>query len=108
IKLEFKPNTRFTYSNTNFVILALIIEEVTQKTLQEAMKELVLEPLKMHNTFVLDHLDNKENVTQSYYANNSKMRWDYLDGTYGDKNIYTTVRDLLKLDTALYSDNFIS
>ena len=108
IKLEFKPDTRFTYSNTNFVILALIIEEVTQKSLQEAMKELVLGPLKMHNTFVLDHLDNKENVTQSYYANNSKMRWDYLDGTYGDKNIYTTARDLLKLDLALYSDNFLS
>lgn len=108
IKLDFKPNTRFTYSNTNYVILALIVEQVTQKSFQDAMKELILEPLKMHNTFVLDDLENKENVTQSYNANNSKMHWDYLDGTYGDKNIYTTARDLLKLDKALYSDNFIS
>lgn len=108
IKLDFKPNTRFTYSNTNYVMLALIIEEVTKKSFQDAMKELVLEPLKMHNTFVLENLDNKENVTQSYNANNSRMHWDYLDGTYGDKNIYTTARDLLKLDKALYSDNFIS
>lgn len=108
IKLDFKPNTRFTYSNTNYVMLALIVEEVTKKSFQDAMKELVLEPLKMHNTFVLENLDNKENVTQSYNANNSRMHWDYLDGTYGDKNIYTTARDLLKLDKALYSDNFIS
>src|SRR5690554_7773429 len=72
------------------------------------MKELVLQPLKMHNTFVLENLENKDNVTQSYHANNSRMHWDYLDGTYGDKNIYTTARDLLKLDKALYSDNFIS
>lgn len=108
IKLDFKPDTRFTYSNTNYVILALIVEQITQKSLQDAMKELVLEPLKMHNTFVLDNLSNKENVTQSYHANNQKMHWDYLDGTYGDKNIYTTARDLLKLDKALYSDKFIS
>lgn len=108
IKLDFKPNTRFTYSNTNYVMLALIVEEVTKKSFQDAMKELVLEPLKMHNTFVLENLDHKENVTQSYNANNSRMHWDYLDGTYGDKNIYTTARDLLKLDKALYSDNFIS
>ncbi len=108
IKLDFKPNTRFTYSNTNYVVLALIVEQITKKSFQDAMKELVLEPLKMHNTFVLDNLENKENITQSYHANNQRMHWDYLDGTYGDKNIYTTARDLLKLDKAIYSDNFIS
>lgn len=108
IRLDFKPDTRFKYCNTNYVVLALIVEKVTQKPFQDAMKELVLEPLKMYNTFVLDNLDNKENVTQSYYANNSRMRWDYMDGTYGDKNIYTTARDLLKLDMALYSNNFLS
>ena len=108
IRLDFKPNTRFTYCNTNYVLLASIVEEITKKSFQEAMKELVLEPLKMYNTFVLDDLNNKNNVTQSYHANNSRMHWDYLDGTYGDKNIYTTARDLLKLDKAIYSDNFLS
>lgn len=108
IKLDFKPNTRFTYSNTNYVLLASIVEAVTKKTFQEAMKELILVPLKMNNTFVFDDISKKNNVTQSYHANNSKMHWDYLDGTYGDKNIYTTARDMLKLDKALYSDAFIS
>ncbi|WP_240453307.1 MULTISPECIES: serine hydrolase [unclassified Flavobacterium] len=108
IKLDFKPNTKFTYSNTNYVVLALIVEKITEKSFQEAMKELVLDPLKMNNTFVLDNLENKDKITQSYHANNAKMHWDYLDGTYGDKNIYTTARDMLKLDKALYSDNFIS
>lgn len=108
IKLDFKPDTRFTYSNTNYVVLASIVEAVTQKTFQEALKEWILVPLKMNNTFVFDDITNKDNVTQSYNANNSKMHWDYLDGTYGDKNIYTTARDLLKLDKALYSDEFLS
>lgn len=108
IKLDFKPNTRFTYCNTNYVLLASIAEIVTKKTFQDAMKEYILVPLKMNNTFVFSDVENKDNVTQSYHSNNSRMHWDYLDGTYGDKNIYTTARDLLKLDKALYSDDFIS
>jgi len=108
IKLDFKPDTRFTYCNTNYVLLALIVEKVTNKTFQGALKELIFEPLGMFNSFVFDDIKNKDTVTQSYHANNKKMHWDYLDGTYGDKNIYTTPRDLLKLDKALYSNNFLS
>lgn len=108
IKLESKPNTRFKYCNTNYVLLASIIEEVTGKSFQEALKLIILDPLKMNNTFVFDDVKNKDTVTQSYHANNQKMHWDYLDGTYGDKNIYTTPRDLLKLDKALYSNKFLS
>lgn len=108
IKLESKTDSRFKYCNTNYVLLASIVEEVTGKTFQEALKQIILEPLKMNNTFVFDDIKNKDTVTQSYHANNQKMHWDYLDGTYGDKNIYTTPRDMLKLDKALYSNKFLS
>lgn len=108
IKLDFTPNTRFTYCNTNYVILAKIVETVTKKSFQDALKILIFEPLRMENSFVLDNLQLKDKVTQSYHTSNKKMHWDYLDGTYGDKNIYTTPRDLLKLDLALYSDQFLS
>lgn len=108
IKLDFKPNTRFTYCNTNYVLLAEIVEAVTKKTFQEALEILIFKPLKMENTFVFDDISKKDEVTQSYNMSNRRMHWDYLDGTYGDKNIYTTPRDLLKLDLAMYSDKFLS
>lgn len=108
IKLDFTPDTRFTYSNTNYVLLALIVEKVTGTNFNNALRYLILDPLKMSNTFVLEDLSKKETLTQSFYNNNKIMHWDYLDGTYGDKNIYTTPRDMLKLDLALYSDQFIS
>lgn len=108
VKLDFKPNTKFTYSNTNYVMLALIVEQVTGKSFQKALKELILDPLQMTHTFVLDDLGKKDEVCQSYTARNRLMHWDYMDGTYGDKNIYITPRDMLKLDTALYSDQFLS
>ncbi|MCC9043965.1 beta-lactamase family protein [Myroides sp. M-43] len=108
VTLDFKPNSKFTYSNTNYVLLASIVERVTNKTFKQALRELIFEPLDMAHSFVFDDVSLKNQVTQSFYKNSSLQRWDYLDGTYGDKNIYTTPRDFLKLDTALYSDNFLS
>ncbi|HLV45741.1 MAG TPA: serine hydrolase domain-containing protein [Flavobacterium sp.] len=108
IKLGFTPDTRFQYSNTNYVILASIVEKITGKSFQMALRELILNPLEMNHTFVMDDLSKKEKVTQSYYANHKRMHWNYLDGTYGDKNIYTTPRDMMKFDLAMYSDDFLS
>ncbi len=36
------------------------------------------------------------------------MAFEFLDQVYGDKNIYSTPRDLLKFDIATYSDEFLS
>ena len=36
------------------------------------------------------------------------MAFEYLDQVYGDKNIYSTPRDLLQFDLALYSEKFLS
>lgn len=106
--LIFEPNTKFTYCNTNYVLLASIVEKITKKNFQEALEVLIFNPLGMKNTFVMDDLSKKMEVTQSYDRYNKRMRWDYMDGTYGDKNIYSTPRDLLKMDLAIYSDKFLS
>lgn len=108
VALDFKPNTKFTYSNTNYVMLALVVEKITGKPFKKALKDLIFDPLQMSHSFVFDDISRKNEVCQSYTDKNQLMRWDYMDGTYGDKNIYTTPRDLLKLDTALYSDQFLS
>lgn len=108
VPLEFTPNKKFKYSNTNYILLASIVEKVTQKSFKEAVKDIIFDPLQMTHSFVFDDVSKKDLVTQSYKANKMLMHWDYMDGTYGDKNIYTTPRDFLKLDTAIYSDDFLS
>ncbi len=107
IGLEQKTGTRFAYCNTNYAMLALIIEKVTKLSFREAMSKMIFKPLGMTNTFVLDFDNDKKKVAPSYKGNRVEIGIDYLDKVYGDKNIYTTPRDLLKFDRARYSPSFL-
>jgi CubicO group peptidase (beta-lactamase class C family) len=106
--LNFKPDHKFAYSNTNFALLALIIEKITNKQFPKAMQDLIFDPLKMTQSFIMDNTKDQEAVSQSYNSKMSKQEFTYLDNIYGDKNMYSTVRDLLKMDVGTYSDNFLS
>lgn len=101
------PDTRFQYCNTNYVLLALIIEQVSGKTYPEYLKEHIFDPLGMTNSFVYQPGDSTVK-TVSYNAGGGIWGQDYTDGPYGDKNIYSTPRDLLKWDQALYGNKLIS
>ncbi|MCW2119582.1 serine hydrolase domain-containing protein [Flavobacterium sp. 7A] len=98
ITLEFKTDTRFSYCNTNFAILALIIEKATGQNYREAMKSIIFKPLGMNDTYVFDYEKDRQTANPSYRGDWSLYYWDYLDAIYGDKNIYSTPRDLLKFD----------
>ena len=107
IGLEQKTGTRFAYCNTNYAMLALIIEKVTKLSFRDAMDKMIFKPLGMTNTFVLDFDKEKKKVAPSYKGNRVEIGIDYLDKIYGDKNIYSTPRDLLKFDRARYSPSFL-
>lgn len=102
-----KPGKKFAYNNTNFVLLALIIEKVTSLKYPEAMDYMVFKPLGMTHTFVMQFEKDSAKVSKSYYYNGNEWSYDHLDMTYGDKNIYSTPRDLFKMDVAMYSDKFL-
>ena len=96
------PDRRFSYSNTNYALLALIIEKVTGQTFPEFMRIAFFSPLGMNDTYVFTMADSSR-FLQSYFSSGRQYAFDYLDQVYGDKNIYSTVRDMLKWDRALYA-----
>ncbi|MFV8369657.1 serine hydrolase domain-containing protein [Flavobacterium sp. LB2R40] len=108
IGLEFKTDTRFSYCNTNYAMLALIIEKITKLSYKEAMKQIIFKPLGMKNTYVFDYEKDKDTAVTSYKGNKVEIGKDYLDAVYGDKNIYSTPRDLLKFDRARNSSTFLT
>jgi CubicO group peptidase (beta-lactamase class C family) len=100
------PNRRFQYCNTNYALLALIVEKVTGQYFPEYMKSTIFTPLAMENTFIFSIKDTA-NYTPSYNYNNTIFPLENMDCIYGDKNVYSTPRDLLKWDQALYTNNII-
>ncbi|STO10831.1 Penicillin-binding protein E [Flavobacterium hibernum] len=107
IGLESKTGTRFSYCNTNYAMLALIIEKITGLTYKEAMTQMIFKPLGMTNTFVFDNEKDRKKIVPSYKGNGVEIGFDYLDCVYGDKNIYSTPRDLLKFDRARNAPDFL-
>lgn len=106
--LDFVPDTKFVYNNSNFAILALVVEKKMKMPFKKAMQELIFEPLGMTNTFVFTLEEDMDEVSQSYSTRFKLQEFDNLDAVYGDKNIYSTPRDLLKYDLAMQKDDFIS
>ena len=92
----------FDYCNTNYAMLALIIEKVSGQPYPTYMAKTFFEPLEMKDTYIFEMKDTAR-ATQSYKFNNRPYPLEYLDAVYGDKNVYSTVRDLLQWDIALRS-----
>lgn len=100
------PGARFNYSNTNYVLLAMIVEKISGISFPAYMRQKFFEPLQMKDTYVFT-LKDTLTATPSFTNNGIYWGYDFLDATYGDKNVYTTPQDLLKWDQALYTDQLI-
>ncbi len=98
--LNRQPNTHFSYCNTNYVLLGLIIEKASGRNYGDYLQHIFFKPLKMYDTHVFTISDSGR-VMPSYNWRGKREGLTFLDKGYGDKNIYSTVRDLLKWDQAL-------
>lgn len=118
----FPPNEKFTYSNTGYALLGLIIEKVSKISFGEYLKKHIFDPLKMKSTFVYRSRFAPQKVNNyafGYVTDDSgkKVLTDsfgkefytyYLDGIVGDGMVNSTLGDLLLWDRALYSNVLVN
>ena len=102
-----RPDSRFEYCNTNYLLLATLIEKTSGYSYPEFLRRSIFTFLSMKNTFVFEPADAVK-ATPSFVNSSQPWPLDHLDLTYGDKNIYSTPRDLLKWDQALYTKQLVS
>ena len=96
------PGIHFSYCNTNYALLAMLIEKITGKKYADYLHKVFFKPLKMTDTYVFSMKDSAH-ALPSYDWKARLMPFGFLDDVCGDKNIYTTVRDLLTWDRFLNS-----
>ena len=109
-KPYYKPNRRYNYSNTGYIILADIVERVSGMSFERFMKKKIFKPLGMHNSKVKRFKLGEEDepvVGHSEYRFR-RIGQTYLNGTVGDKGIYSTVEDMFKWDRAIKQGALVS
>jgi len=109
--LLFEPGKKYSYSNTGFYFLHLIIEKVTGKAYEENLNERILIPLGLKNTGLLDNYKVVNNLTSGYVntpLGMIKSKYNYEPNYYGAGGIYSTTEDLLTWNRALHSGNFLT
>jgi len=102
-----RPDTHFTYCNTNYAILGLIIEKASGQSYAEFLQKYFFTPLHMDDTYVFSKNDSAT-AMPSYDYRGRQEAFTYLDTGFGDKNIYSTPEDLLKWDQALYGNQLFT
>jgi CubicO group peptidase (beta-lactamase class C family) len=101
------PNTKFDYSNTGYVVLALLVEKISGKPFHEFMKTNFFVPLGMDHTWIAtDGLAHK-GKTKGYFGKWSLWQDNFLDGVNGDKGVFSSVEDLYTWDRALKNGTII-
>ncbi len=103
------PDHFFSYNNTNFAILAALVEKASGKSFGKYLKENLLDPLEMYDTFTADAIvDTARSPLTSYgYQHNRKIPKDHFDYIIGDKSVYSTVEDLLKWYQAIKDERIL-
>lgn len=101
---EGKPDGRFHYNNSNYMLLGAIVEKISAQDFDVYMREHIFEPAGMKNTAVLSRV-KFDKIPTDVIGHDKVWRrsvvQDYLDGTVGDKGIYSTVADMYLFDRAL-------
>lgn len=106
---EFAPGTDASYSNTNFLLLAMIIESATGNDHAALLREKIIEPLGLSSTFYYWHDPVPANTAQGYfdlYNNGTILNMTNFNTGSGNGygGLYSDVYDLQIFIEALVRD----
>ena len=105
LPLDFEPGSRFAYSNSNYILLGVLIEHVTGQSYADVLRERLLVPLGLTDTGYDDGATVIERMASGY----TRVGFDIEHATYVDPSVpyaagmmYSTARDLVRWTQALH------
>ncbi|RAI88482.1 serine hydrolase domain-containing protein [Algoriphagus yeomjeoni] len=109
-ELNFDPGSEFGYSNSGYILLATIVERISNMKFSEWLEQNVFQPLDMNQSIVVSGQAQQDPNKAIPYEKNGDgykqtMGMDWLD--YGATGIYSTIEDLVKWQRYLHSLNYM-
>lgn len=109
--LQFPAGTGWRYTDYNYMVLAYIVEKITNEPLADYVKENIFTPVGMHESgmgatfpgdmFLAEGYTKKDNELVA----TPRLRMNWL---YGCGEMYTTVDDMKRLDEAIMDGKLLS
>ena len=117
---KFLPGTAWSYSNSGYVVLGLVVAKISGKPFDQFLRERIFQPLKMNHTVA--YRKGKNEVTNRAYGHSRENNASAGDGrseftqtdqsatsaTLGDGGIYSNLEDLALWDQALANRTLIT
>lgn len=110
-----EPGAKWEYSNTNFILLGRIIEEVTGKAFHTVMREKLLDPLGLKHTYLAEYENHTEEKSEAWLLDQTgnvgytgERYRSFLSGAWAAGGIISTAEDLAKWAKLLYSNKVFS
>ena len=102
---RFAAGSKFEYSNSGYVLLALIVEKISGQRFARFLEQKIFQPCGMKRSLLYDETRPAiRNAATSYRKESGgwvEVNYTPSNFVYGEDNIYTTIEDLYRWDQAL-------
>ena len=105
-KIFFKPGMRYKYTNTNYLLLADIVAKVSGVKFEKFMEDSIFKPIGMDNTFYVTQKSEHKDIffPRGHLKSGEEVAIEPLDGTFGDKGLYSCPEALMKWKIAFFNE----
>jgi len=108
-KIHNSPDHYFAYNNTNFAILAAVVEKVSGLPFGQYVKQHIFDPLQMTQSYVEGSADSTQVQRRTFgYEGRRKVPFHLYDRVVGDKGVFSTPRDLFAWYQSLRDAKIVS
>lgn len=110
MKPHFIPSEGYHYTDTEYVLLALIIENISGQTLDEFFKQNIFQPLKMNSSYInlkSSSIENKLPVVKFYASQYELSSLKSLSADWGGGGLVSTTHDLIEFLKAFNNDKIV-
>jgi CubicO group peptidase (beta-lactamase class C family) len=98
------PGEAFYYDNSGYVLLGVIIEQVSGQTYEDFLQTNIFQPLQMHNSGYDHNVDVIRDQAIGYVTPENPAPFLHTSTLHAAGSLYSTVEDMYRLDQALYTD----